>query len=322
MTMHASTQPSNAAPNGAPAPGNTAPGAPARGNTAPGVPVIELEDVHKIYRVGTELIHALRGITLTIRENEYVAIMGPSGSGKSTLMNILGCLDIPTKGRYHLGREDVSKQSQSKLAGIRSRKIGFVFQSFKLLSRTTALKNVELPLVYSHTHRRRRRAVDALRRVGCLDRALHHPNQLSGGQKQRVAIARALAQEPDIILADEPTGNLDSKTGEEIMTIFDQLHDEGQTLIIVTHEAHIARRCRRIIRLRDGRIESDTPNPPTRTAGLTESTPPPENTLRPETAATSNAGPQPAPEPAPTSAPEPAPRTAADDTPDAGVPTP
>ncbi|MCG3132309.1 MAG: putative ABC transporter ATP-binding protein YknY [Phycisphaerae bacterium] len=221
------------------------------------LPVIELIDVHKTYRVGTELILALRGVTLTIRENEYVAIMGASGSGKSTMLNILGCLDVPSRGTYRLGGADVSRVSQSKLASVRSRKIGFVFQSFELLPRTTALKNVELPLVYSHARKRRQRAIDALTRVGLLERALHHPNQLSGGQKQRVAIARALAQEPDIILADEPTGNLDSKTGEEIMSIFDQLHREGQTIIIVTHEDDIARHCRRTIRLKDGVVEED-----------------------------------------------------------------
>lgn len=219
--------------------------------------VIELADIHKVYRVGTELVHALRGVSLTIRGNEYVAIMGPSGSGKSTLMNILGCLDVPTRGLYRLGGQDVSRLSQSKLARIRGRKIGFVFQSFELLPRTTALKNVELPLTYAGVKRRRRRATEALKRVALLDRAHHHPNQLSGGQKQRVAIARALAQQPDIILADEPTGNLDSKTGEEIMAIFDRLHEEGQTIIIVTHEDDIARRCHRVIRLMDGRVIED-----------------------------------------------------------------
>jgi len=221
-------------------------------------PVIELLDVHKIYRVGTELIHALRGATLTVHENEYVAIMGQSGSGKSTLMNILGCLDVLTKGTYRLRGQDVSKLSQSRLARIRGRQIGFVFQSFELLGRTTAIKNVELPLTYSRSPRRRQRAIEALKRVNLLDRAQHRPNQLSGGQKQRVAIARALAQQPDIILADEPTGNLDSTTGEEIMTIFDGLHAEGQTIIIVTHEDHIARRCRRTIKLKDGQIVFDS----------------------------------------------------------------
>ncbi|MFQ5805786.1 MAG: ABC transporter ATP-binding protein [Phycisphaerae bacterium] len=221
-------------------------------------PLIELIDLHKTYRVGTELVHALRGTTLTIRENEYVAIRGASGSGKSTMLNILGCLDVPTRGIYRLRGQDVSKLSQTKLARIRGRQIGFVFQSFELLSRTTALKNVELPLGYSRARHRRRRASEALRRVNLLERAHHRPNQLSGGEKQRVAIARALGQQPDIILADEPTGNLDSATGEEIMAIFDSLHAEGQTIIVVTHEDHIARHCRRIIKLRDGQIMSDT----------------------------------------------------------------
>ncbi len=207
--------------------------------------IIELSEIHKIYRVGTELVRALRGVTLRIDENEYVAIMGPSGSGKSTMMNILGCLDIPTHGRYFLSGRDVSELSQSHLARIRGRQIGFVFQNFELLPRTTALKNVQLPLMYSLARHKKKRALAALDRVGLSDRAHHRPNQLSGGQKQRVAIARALAQAPDIIMADEPTGNLDSNTGEEIMSIFDALHDEGQTIIIVTHEEEIASRCRR-----------------------------------------------------------------------------
>ncbi len=223
-------------------------------------PVIELIDLHKTYRVGTELIHALRGVSLRIHENEYLAIMGQSGSGKSTMMNILGCLDVLSEGTYRLCGQDVSKLSQSKLALIRGRQIGFVFQSFELLGRTTALKNVELPLTYSRTPHRRRRAMEALERVNLVDWAKHHPNQLSGGQKQRVAIARALAQEPDIILADEPTGNLDSATGDEIMDIFDGLRADGQTIIIVTHEDHIAARCRRTIKLMDGRIVLDTGN--------------------------------------------------------------
>jgi putative ABC transport system ATP-binding protein len=219
--------------------------------------LIELIDLEKTYRVGTELVRALRGVSLTIAVNEYVAIMGPSGSGKSTLMNILGCLDIPTGGSYLLRGQDVSKLSQSRLARIRGHQIGFVFQTFELLPRTTALKNVQLPLMYAMVPRKKQRAIAALERVGLTDRAHHHPNQLSGGQKQRVAIARALAQQPDIILADEPTGNLDSKTGDEIMDIFDGLHAEGQTIIIVTHEDNIAARCRRTIRLKDGMVEFD-----------------------------------------------------------------
>ncbi len=222
--------------------------------------LIQLAELEKIYRVGTELVRALRGVSIEIEENEYVAIMGPSGSGKSTMMNILGCLDIPTRGKYYLRGKDVSKLSQSRLARIRGRQIGFVFQTFELLPRTTALKNVQLPLMYAQMSRKKQRAMNALERVGLSDRATHRPNQLSGGQKQRVAIARALAQEPDIILADEPTGNLDSKTGEEIMTIFDSLHAEGQTIIVVTHEESIAARCRRVIRLLDGQIASDERN--------------------------------------------------------------
>ena len=222
-----------------------------------GDPMIRLVDLEKTYRVGTELVRALRGVTLDIAENEYVAIMGASGSGKSTLMNILGCLDIPTGGKYHLHGKDVSRLSQSRLARIRGGQIGFVFQSFELLPRTTALKNVQLPLMYAQVTRKKRRAMAALERVGLTDRAHHHPNQISGGEKQRVAIARALAQEPDIILADEPTGNLDSRTGEEIMNIFDSLQRDGQTIIIVTHETHIAARCSRVITLRDGWVLSD-----------------------------------------------------------------
>ena len=221
-------------------------------------PIIELIDVYKTYRVGTELVRALRGVSLTIRENDYVAIMGASGSGKSTMMNILGCLDVLTEGEYRLSGQNVAKLSQSKLARIRSRQIGFVFQSFELLPRTTALKNVELPFLYSRMPHRRQRAIEALERVNLLDRAHHRPNQLSGGQKQRVAVARALAQQPDIILADEPTGNLDSVTGNEIMAIFDRLHAEGQTVIIVTHEDHIAAHCRRVIKLMDGQVVLDT----------------------------------------------------------------
>jgi len=228
--------------------------------------LIRLVELEKVYRVGTELVHALRGVSLDIAENEYVAIMGPSGSGKSTLMNILGCLDVPTSGAYLLRGQDVAEMSQSRLARIRGRQIGFVFQTFELLPRTTALKNVQLPLMYSQVSRKRQRAVAALERVGLTDRATHRPNQLSGGQKQRVAIARALAQEPDIILADEPTGNLDSQTGEEIMAIFDSLHRDGQTILVVTHEEDIAARCHRVIRLRDGLVVADDTRPAVRRA--------------------------------------------------------
>ena len=239
----------------------------------PRPPVIELVDVHKIYRVGTDLVHALRGVSLTIRQNEYVAIMGSSGSGKSTMMNILGCLDVPTKGVYRLSGTDVAAMSQSRLARVRSKQIGFVFQSFELLPRTTALKNVELPLTYSRASNRRQKALEALRRVNLLPRAYHHPNQLSGGQKQRIAIARALAQNPDIILADEPTGNLDSATSEEIMAIFDGLHADGQTIIVVTHEDSIAAHCRRVVRLMDGRVQSDTLNPIATGTGMVKERP-------------------------------------------------
>jgi putative ABC transport system ATP-binding protein len=219
--------------------------------------LIELRDIRKIYRVGTELVHALRGVSVDIHENEFVAIMGPSGSGKSTLMNILGCLDVPTDGQYILDGKDVARQSQSGLARIRGRQIGFVFQNFELLPRMNALKNVQLPLMYSQLPKSKQRALAALEMVGLTDRARHRPNQLSGGQRQRVAIARALAQQPTIILADEPTGNLDTATGNEIMSIFDMLYEAGQTIIIVTHEPDVAAKCKRIILLRDGKVAAD-----------------------------------------------------------------
>ncbi len=223
--------------------------------------VIEIEGVTKLYKMGDEIIHALRGVSLDIRRNEYLAIMGPSGSGKSTLMNMLGCLDTPTSGRYEFAGKNVATMVDDELADIRNREIGFVFQTFNLLPRSDALKNVELPLIYAGIppSRRHQRAQLALENVGLGNRMHHKPNELSGGQRQRVAIARALVNTPSIILADEPTGNLDSKTGVEIMALFEQLYAQGNTLIVVTHEEDIARHARRIVRLRDGLIESDGP---------------------------------------------------------------
>jgi putative ABC transport system ATP-binding protein len=225
----------------------------------PGAIVIDIEDVTKLYRMGSETIHALRGVGLKIRRNEYLAIMGPSGSGKSTLMNMLGCLDTPTAGRYEFNGKNVATMVDDELAEIRNREIGFVFQTFNLLPRSNALQNVELPLIYAGLPKTERieRARRTLENVGLGDRMFHRPNELSGGQRQRVAIARALVNTPSIILADEPTGNLDSKTGEEIMQLFEHLYDQGNTIIVVTHEEDIARHARRIVRLRDGLIESD-----------------------------------------------------------------
>jgi putative ABC transport system ATP-binding protein len=223
-------------------------------------PVIRLEGVHKTYDLGEVQVHALRGVSLEIERGEFVAVMGASGSGKSTLMNILGCLDKPTKGRYLLDGVDVSQHSKRELAHIRNRKIGFVFQQFNLLSRTSALENVELPTVYAGIPEaeRKRRAREALERVGLTDRAGHHPSQLSGGQQQRVAIARALVNHPQILLADEPTGNLDSRTSVEIMDILQRLNEEEElTVVIVTHEADIAQYAQRAIEFRDGRIRRD-----------------------------------------------------------------
>ncbi len=227
----------------------------------PGPIVIEIEGVTKLYKMGEETIHALRGISLQIRRNEYLAVMGPSGSGKSTLMNMLGCLDTPTAGRYAFTGKNVAHMIDDELAEIRNREIGFVFQTFNLLPRSDALHNVELPLVYAGVapHARRERALQALENVGLGDRVHHRPNELSGGQRQRVAIARALVNNPSILLADEPTGNLDSKTGVEIMALFEQLYAAGHTIIVVTHEEDIARHARRVVRLRDGLIESDGP---------------------------------------------------------------
>ncbi len=221
--------------------------------------LIELKKVEKVYKVGAVEVPALRGIDLKIEANEYLAIMGPSGSGKSTLMNILGCLDTPTKGSYIFAGREVANLTDDELAQIRNRKIGFVFQTFNLLPRATALHNVELPLIYSGVpaSERVRRAAEALESVGLGDRLNHRPNELSGGQRQRVALARALVNRPSIILADEPTGNLDSKTGAEIMELFKKLHQEGNTIVLVTHEEYIAQYSQRRLKLLDGRVQDD-----------------------------------------------------------------
>jgi putative ABC transport system ATP-binding protein len=221
--------------------------------------VIDIENITKHYVMGEETVHALRGVSLQIHRNEYLAIMGPSGSGKSTLMNMLGCLDTPSSGRYEFNGKDVSAMDDDELATIRNHEIGFVFQTFNLLPRSTSLRNVELPLIYAgiDPETRAERATQTLRDVGLGDRIHHKPNELSGGQRQRVAIARALVNNPSIILADEPTGNLDSKTGEEIMALLENLYQQGNTIILVTHEADIARHARRVVHLRDGVVESD-----------------------------------------------------------------
>jgi len=221
--------------------------------------LLELRDVTKVYDMGAEQVRALAGVDLEVEQGEYVAIMGPSGSGKSTLMNLLGCLDTPTSGSYHLNGAAVEKMSDLELAAVRNREIGFVFQTFNLLARTSALANVELPLVYAGVPRKERhdKARQALDRVGLADRAEHQPNELSGGQRQRVAIARALVNGPSILLADEPTGNLDSKTSADILRLFDELHQQGNTVILVTHEADIAAHARRRIVLRDGKVVQD-----------------------------------------------------------------
>jgi putative ABC transport system ATP-binding protein len=235
--------------------------------------MIEIQDITKVYQLGDTELRALDGVSLRVEQGDWVAIMGPSGSGKSTLMNVIGCLDQPTSGSYKLDDQEVGRMNDEQLAAVRNRKIGFVFQTFNLLSRTTALQNVELPLVYagarspvgsagrgpagSAGHHRRVRAVAALERVGLGDRLNHRPNELSGGQQQRVAIARALVNEPAIILADEPTGNLDSHAGAEIMQIFHELHAQGMTIVMVTHDPNIGNQCKRIVRILDGQITSD-----------------------------------------------------------------
>jgi putative ABC transport system ATP-binding protein len=222
--------------------------------------MIIVEKLAKIYQVGTQEVHALRSVDLEIKRNEFVALMGPSGSGKSTLMNIIGCLDTPSKGSYFLNGKDVSHMDDDQLADIRNREIGFVFQTFNLLPRYSALENVALPLIYRGVGKdqRTKRAMEVLDQVGLADRVDHKPNELSGGQRQRVAVARALVNKPSIILADEPTGNLDTKTSYEIMALVDKIHEAGNTIILVTHEEDIAEHARRIVRLRDGMVESDT----------------------------------------------------------------
>ena len=222
--------------------------------------LLSIKEIKRDFKLGNEVLHVLKGINLTIEKGEYVALMGPSGSGKSTLMNILGCLDTPTSGQYILNSKDVSKMTDGELADIRNKEIGFVFQTFNLMPRTTALDNVALPMVYAGIGKEKRheRAKEVLELVGLSDRMTHKPNELSGGQRQRVAVARALVNSPSIILADEPTGNLDSKTSHEIMKLFNEIHQKGNTVILVTHEEDIAQHAHRIIRLRDGLIDSDT----------------------------------------------------------------
>lgn len=225
-------------------------------------PVIQIQDIKKVYRMGEQEVHALRSVTVDIQKNEYVALMGPSGSGKSTLMNMLGCLDTPSEGKYILNGSDVSNLTDDELAEIRNKEIGFVFQTFNLIPRLSSLENVALPLVYAGMRKSKRheRAQEVLESVGLGDRVDHKPNELSGGQRQRVAVARALVNSPSIILADEPTGNLDSKTSIEIMALFEAIHNQGNTVILVTHEPDIAEYAHRIIRLKDGVIESDIRN--------------------------------------------------------------
>lgn len=233
--------------------------------------IIETSDIAKRYVMGSEIIQALKSVTISVNKGEYVAFMGPSGSGKSTLMNIIGCLDTPTTGRYVLNNKDVSDMTENELAEIRNKEIGFVFQTFNLLPRMSSLDNVALPLIYAGLSKadRTEKAMLSLKNVGLENRAGHKPNELSGGQRQRVAIARALVNDPSILLADEPTGNLDSKTSYEIMDLFDQLYSKGNTIVMVTHEEDIAHYAHRVVRLRDGLVESDTINPnPTKVSAL------------------------------------------------------
>lgn len=221
--------------------------------------VIDIRNITKVYTIGSEQVHALRGVSMTIAKNEYIALMGPSGSGKSTMMNMIGCLDTPTAGEYYFEGQDVARLSDDQLAEIRNKRIGFVFQNFNLIPRSNVFHNVELPMIYAgvNSTERRRATLDAIEKVGLTARMQHKPNELSGGQRQRVAIARALVNNPSIILADEPTGNLDSKTGEEIMGVFEDLYKAGNTIILVTHEEDIASHARRVVRLKDGCIEID-----------------------------------------------------------------
>ena len=233
--------------------------------------LINIKEIKRDFKLGSEVLHVLKGINLNIEKGEYVALMGPSGSGKSTLMNLLGCLDTPTSGTYILNGKDVSKLTDNELAEIRNKEIGFVFQTFNLMPRTTALDNVALPMVYAgiSSNERKQRATEVLKDVGLADRMDHKPNQLSGGQRQRVAVGRALVNKPSIILADEPTGNLASKTSIEIMNLFDEIHAKGNTVILVTHEEDIAKHAHRIIRLRDGMIESDERRSPVKAEKIT-----------------------------------------------------